>query len=84
MSLTAIDLILLNKNVNREVNNEIFENNTLAKGDETVLSSINRLIDNEALIKTQEFDISISKMTIPQLKQILKQNGIKKAVISKK
>ncbi|MCY1585314.1 SAP domain-containing protein [Staphylococcus pettenkoferi] len=79
MSLTAIDLILLNKNVNREVNNEIFENNTLAKGDETVLSSINRLIDNEALIKTQEFDISISKMTIPQLKQILKQNGIKKS-----
>ncbi|MCY1616554.1 hypothetical protein [Staphylococcus pettenkoferi] len=65
MSLTAIDLILLNKNVNREVNNEIFENNTLAKGDETVLSSINRLIDNEALIKTQEFDISISKMISP-------------------
>lgn len=65
MSLTAIDLILLNKNVNREVNNEIFENNTLAKGDETVLSSINRLIDNEALIKTQEFDISISKMIFP-------------------
>lgn len=33
MSLTANELILLNKNVNREVNHEIFENNSLANGD---------------------------------------------------
>lgn len=79
MSLTANELILLNKNVNREVNHEIFENNSLANGDKRVLSSINNLIDNGILIKSQEFDTSINKLTVRQLRQILEQNNMKRS-----
>ncbi|MEN1895679.1 SAP domain-containing protein [Staphylococcus nepalensis] len=78
MNFTANELILLNKNENREVNKEIFENNTLANNDKRVLSSIKNLIDNGALIKSQDFDTSINKLTVSQLKEILSQNNIKK------
>lgn len=78
MNFTVNELILLNKNENREVNKEIFENNTLANNDKRVLSSIKNLIDNGALIKSQDFDTSINKLTVSQLKEILSQNNIKK------
>lgn len=55
MNFTANELILLNKNENREVNKEIFENNTLANNDKRVLSSIKNLIDKWCFNKKSGF-----------------------------
>lgn len=79
MCFTADELLLLHKNVNRLVGNEIFASNLLANNDQWVLSSIQKLIDNDTLIKSQEFDISIKKLNVSQLRDILVENNLPKS-----
>ncbi|WP_150879632.1 SAP domain-containing protein [Staphylococcus aureus] len=77
MNINAYDLIVLHKNVNRIEGREIFSNNTLANNDKDVLSSIEKLIKEDILIKTNQFEISIQKKKLTELREILKENKFK-------
>lgn len=77
MNITPYDLVVLHKNVDREVGNEIFPNKTLANNDMEIMKSIERLLKENLIVKTNEFDISINKKKLTDLKDILKENGIK-------
>lgn len=77
MNLNAYDLIILHKNVNRIEGREIFSNNTLANNDKDVLSSLEKLIKEDILIKTNQFEISIQKKKLTELRGILKENNFK-------
>lgn len=79
MNINAYDLVIFHKNVDRVVGKEIFPNNTLANNDMDIMRSIEKLIKAGLLIKTNEFDISIYKKTLTELKEIVAENNLKKS-----
>ncbi|MGJ7589118.1 SAP domain-containing protein [Staphylococcus shinii] len=77
MEINAHDLIVFHKNVKRTVGQEIYWNNTLAYNDSEIMHSIEKLINNKLLIKTNQFELSIHKLTNNDLKQVLKSNNLR-------
>lgn len=77
MNINAYDLIVLHKNVNRIEGKEILSNNTLANDDKDILRSLEKLIKEGILIKTNQFEISIQKKKLTELRGILKENNFK-------
>lgn len=79
MSINAHDLVVLHMNINRMVGNEIFANNTLANNDQTIMISVEKLIKEGVLRKINQFEISIHKIKLTELKEILKESYLKRS-----
>lgn len=77
MNVDAHDLIVLHKNVNRLVGKEIYWNNSLANNDREIMQSIENLIENKLLIKTNKFEFSICKKNNEELREVLKEHKLK-------
>lgn len=77
MKVNAHDLVVLHKNVGRVVGKEIFSNGMFANNDIEIMSSLEKLIKENILIKTDQFDISIHKKNLTEIKEFLKDNGFK-------
>lgn len=77
MNVNAHDLVVMHKNVDRLVGKEIFSNGLFANNDIEIMSSIEKLIEENILIKTNQFNISIYKKANTELKEILKENDFK-------
>src|SRR5699024_9147567 len=79
LSINAHDLVVLHMNINRMVGNEIFANNTLATNDQAIMISVEKLIKEGVLRKTNQFEISIHKIKLTELKEILKESYLKRS-----
>jgi len=79
LSINAHDLVVLHMNINRMVGNEIFANNTLANNDQSIIISVEKLIKEGVLRKTNQFEISIHKIKLTELKEILKESYLKRS-----
>ncbi|MCE5003457.1 SAP domain-containing protein [Staphylococcus pseudoxylosus] len=77
MMVNAHDLVVLHKNVGRVVGKEIFSSGMFANNDIEIMNSLEKLIKENILIKTDQFDISIHKKKLPELREILKNSGFK-------
>lgn len=77
MMVNAHDLVVLHKNVGRIVGKEIFSSGMFANNDIEIMNSLEKLIKENILIKTDQFDISIHKKKLTELKGVLKDSGFK-------
>lgn len=77
MKVNAHDLVVLHKNVGRVVGKEIFSSGMLANNDIEIMNSLERLIKENILIKTNQFDLSIHKKKLTELREFLKDNDFK-------
>ncbi|WP_436962371.1 SAP domain-containing protein [Staphylococcus shinii] len=77
MNVSAHDLVVLHKNVNRLVGKEIFSDGLFANNDVQVMNSLEKLIKENILIKTNQFEISIHKKKLIELKEVLKSSNLK-------
>ncbi|RIN27739.1 SAP domain-containing protein [Staphylococcus succinus] len=77
MNINSHDLVTLHKNVNREVGKEIFWDGLFANNDIEIMNSLEKLIKENILIKTDQFDISIHKKKVTELKEVLKDSNFK-------
>lgn len=78
MNVNAHDLVVMHKNVDRLVGKEIFSDGMFANDDIEIMNSLEKLIKENILIKTDQFDISIHKKKATELKEILKGNDLKR------
>lgn len=77
MKVNAQDLVVLHKNVGRVVGKEIFPHGLFANNDIEIMNSLEKLIKENILIKTDQFNISIHKKKLTELRGFLKDNGFK-------
>ncbi|WP_409328203.1 hypothetical protein [Staphylococcus pseudoxylosus] len=60
MSLSAQNLVVLQKNIHKMLGNEIFSNNILANNEKAIMISMEKLIKEGLLRKTNQFEVSIN------------------------
>lgn len=77
MNLNANDLLIMHLNVNRTVGNETLNHSYFRDNSIDVMSSIKKLINNDVLQIQSSLETSLSKLKVPELKEILKNNGLK-------
>ncbi|MEM5587457.1 hypothetical protein AAHH64_12340 [Staphylococcus epidermidis] len=75
MKLNVQDLLVLHENVNRKIGNERFNNFYLSKNNVDILSSLNKIIEEQILIKNSSLEVTLHKLTKKDLKTILKNGG---------
>ncbi|WP_436966284.1 SAP domain-containing protein [Staphylococcus shinii] len=88
MNLNVQDLLVLHENVNRKVGNERFNNFYLSKNNVDILASLNKIIEEEILIKDNSLEVTLNKLIKKDLKTILKNGeltvgGTKKDLIER-
>lgn len=76
MKLNVQDLLVLHENVNRKIGNERFNNFYLSKNNVDILSSLNKIIEEQILIKNSSLEVTLHKLTKKDLKTILKNGGV--------
>ena len=76
MKLNVQDLLVLHENVNRKIGNERFNNFYLSKNNVDILSSLNKIIEEQILIKNSSLEVTLHKLTKKDLKTILKNGGL--------
>ncbi|WP_436962242.1 SAP domain-containing protein [Staphylococcus shinii] len=76
MDLNVQDLLVLHENVNRKVGNERFNNFYLSKNNVDILSSLNKIIEEQILIKNSSLEVTLNKLTKKDLKTILKSGEL--------
>ena len=77
MKVNAHDLVVLHKNVGRVVCKEIFSSGMFANNDIEIMSSLEKLIKENIIIKTDQFDTKKKKKNLTEIKEFLKDNGFK-------
>lgn len=88
MGLNVQDLLVLHENVNRKVGNEKFNNVYLSHNNVDILSSLNKMIEEQILIKNTSLEVTLDKLIKKELKTILKSGelavgGTKKDLIER-
>lgn len=88
MDLNVQDLLVLHENVNRKVGNERFNNFYLSKNNVDILASLNKMIEEQILIKDNSLEVTLNKLIKKELKTILKNGeltvgGTKKDLIER-
>lgn len=88
MGLNVQDLLVLHENVNRKVGNEKFNNVYLSHNNVDILSSLNKMIEEQILIKNTSLEVMLNKLIKKDLKTILKSGelavgGTKKDLIER-
>lgn len=88
MNLNVQDLLVLHENVNRKIGDEIFNNFYLTEYNVDVLASLNKMIEEQILIKNNSLEVTLNKLTKKELKEILKSGeliigGNKKELINR-
>src|SRR5699024_7860180 len=76
MNLNVQDLLVLHENVNREVGNEKLNNFYLSKNNVDIIASLNKMIEEQILIKNSSLEITLNKLTKKDLKAILKSGEL--------
>lgn len=77
MELNAYDLLVLHKNVNRKVGDEMLNNFYLNECNVDIIKSINKLIKKNVLIKDNTLEAGLKKITNKKLTELLKATGLK-------
>lgn len=77
MNLNANDLLVLHKVVNRSVDEGIRHSMYLEDNNIDIQKSIDKLIDNNLLIKDTTLEVSFTKFTKENLTKLLKNAGLK-------
>lgn len=75
MKLNVQDFLVLHENVNRKVGNERFNNVYLSHNNVDILSSLNKIIEEQILIKNSSLEVTLDKLTNKDLKIILKSGN---------
>lgn len=77
MNLNANDLLVMHLNVNRTVGNETVNFSYFRDNSIDVIKSIKKLIENDVLKIENSLETSLPKLKVPELKEILRNNGLK-------
>lgn len=77
MNLNANDLLVMHLNVDRTVGNETVNHSYFRDNSIDVMSSIKKLIKNDVLQIQSSLETSLPKLKVPELKEILRNNGLK-------
>lgn len=77
MNLNANDLLMLHFNANRVVGNETINHNYVIENNIDVTATLNKLVNEGALNIENKPETSLPKLTLPKLKEILKNNNLK-------
>ncbi|PTE82289.1 hypothetical protein BUY85_00700 [Staphylococcus equorum] len=77
MNLNANDLLMLHFNANRVVGNETINHNYVIENNIDVTATLNKLVNEDALIIENKPETSLPKLTLPKLKDILRNNNLK-------
>ncbi|MFO3693017.1 SAP domain-containing protein [Staphylococcus felis] len=75
--MNAYDYLALHRNVNRIVGNEFIDNTVEINSSINLKKSIENLIDNGYLYISEEPNITLQKLKVPELKEILRNNNLK-------
>ena len=76
MKLNVQDLLVLHENVNRKIGNERFNNFYLSKNNVDILSSLNKIIEEQILIKNSSLEVTLHKLTKKRFKNNFKKWGV--------
>lgn len=76
MNINANDLLVLHLNVNRTVGDETTHYSYFAENNVDVKQTLNKLVKNDLLKISNNLEMSLPKLTVPLLKDILRKNNL--------
>lgn len=76
MSLNVQDLLVLHENVNRQVGDERGNSFYFYKNNVNILESLNKLVDEQILIRNTSPEVTLNKLNKNSLKTILKNGNL--------
>ncbi|OJT35413.1 SAP domain-containing protein [Staphylococcus ureilyticus] len=78
MEINCLDLVVLHKNANKQEGDEQYKYIGISITKNKVLKTIEKLIDNDILIRDNRIDVKLSKLNNKKLMKILENNHLTK------